>query len=46
MNLGRNQVMLEFITVKKGNSRHRQTCTPDFKKTDFSKVHKNVGMSP
>lgn len=46
MNLGRSQVTLEFITVKKGNSRHSQTCTLDFRKTDFSKVHKKAGMIP
>lgn len=46
MNLGRNQVILEFITAKKGNSGHSQTCTLDFRKTDFSKVHKKAGMIP
>lgn len=46
MNLGRDQVILEFITVKKGNSGHSQTHTPDFRKTNFSKVHKKAGMVP
>lgn len=36
--------MLESITVKKGNSRHGQTCTLDFRKTDCSRVHKKAGM--
>lgn len=46
MNLGRNQVILEVITVKKGNSGHSQTCILDVKKTDFSEVRKKAGMNP
>lgn len=46
MNLGRNQVILEFITAKKGNSGHSQMCILDFRKTDFSEVHKKSGMIP
>lgn len=46
MNLGRNQIILEFITVKKGNSGHSQTCILDFRKTDFSEVHKKAGVTP
>lgn len=46
MNLGRNQGILEFMTGKKGNSGHSPTCTLDFRKTDFSKVHKKPGRIP
>lgn len=46
MNLGRNQVILEFVTAKKGSCGLHQTCTLDFGKTDFSEVRKKAGMVP
>ena len=46
VNLGRNQVILEFITVKRGSCGLHQTCTLDFRKTDFSEVRKKAGMVP